>query len=373
MLRVMVPTPSCPWWIALACFAAACGSGTNAADDGGALDGESELLDSDAEAWADVDVEPDAFEVPVEGLDGAADTATDAGADVAEDDGGEPETEADVPEAEADVPEVEPPFAFVVLADPHVTGPGENADRLAAAVAWINAHVVSDAVELVVVLGDIAWDAGFPAARELLDALVVPWVPVLGDNEVHGGDEAEFPTAFAGALARDAAAFDGFRQAPVPCTHPGRGEEWLHNLAFDHRGIHFVVLDWNLRWDEGIGGETGDLHDHTGGTLPWLRDALGALGAGRDGDIVLLSHVPMHIGAMGLLELNTLDRLLRPFASRIHANLAGHVHATYALPAGSYEVLVTDATWDDENTLRLVRVTPTPTAFEYAHELLVVP
>jgi hypothetical protein len=76
---------------------------------------------------------------------------------VVEDDGGmdvEPDEPLDTPEV-VDVIEDdggEPPtpthFAFAVIADSHVTGTGENADRLATAVAWVNTHAAdrSDAV-----------------------------------------------------------------------------------------------------------------------------------------------------------------------------------------------------------------------------------
>ena len=88
-------------------------------------------------------------------------------------------------------------FSFALIADPHITGPGEHEERLRAAVAAVEERVASDNIELVFVLGDIAWSGGYDLAHA---ALSVPWVPVQGDNPIQVGEEDGFELAFSDQL-----------------------------------------------------------------------------------------------------------------------------------------------------------------------------
>ena len=328
----------------------------SATDDTGADEPADVPLD-DGEDVPDLDVADEAGEADGDADDVPAidvDDATEEGVD----DGGPPPPE---------------PFAFVVLTDTHITGGGDAELRLSAAVDWVNAHAAEDLIELVLVLGDIGWDGGLERARDVLDGLDVPYVPLIGDNEVHAGDEAAFQDVFAATHARLEGLLAGWRKLPTPAWSPDLGAEvWLQNASFDFGGVHFVALDWNVRGDDGIGGETGTLHDYEGGTWPWLVEDLAGREAGPLQGIVLLSHIPMHMGAFDLAELAAFDGLLGPLRDRIHANLAGHVHVTYSFPATTYTVLVTDGLYDDAAVVRLVRVTGDGASFSYTHELITV-
>ena len=195
-----------------------------------------------------------------------------------------------------------PRFSFVVIADPHVSGPGEHADRLMAAVAWVNDHAIDRDLQLVVVLGDIAWDDGIGLADEILGELTVSWVPVLGDNEIQSGDAEAFFVAFADQLAQTV--------------------------------------------------------------------------TGLDDSVVVLSHMPLFDGPGGLTvdEAAQVVETLDPHRDTVWANLAGHLHGNSSMvwDEAGLEVHVTDATWDDDNALRVVTVTGNDHRFAYAHDLVVI-
>jgi len=94
-------------------------------------------------------------------------------------------------------PALEHQFSFAILADPHIVGNPDHAARLTAAVEWINGEAQGRSIELVFVLGDIAWGNGFGAARDMLDDLSMPYLPLTGDNEIQVGNEEDYDTAWA--------------------------------------------------------------------------------------------------------------------------------------------------------------------------------
>lgn len=287
------------------------------------------------------------------------------------------ETDGDLDADDGDVeePPVEPLFAFAIVTDTHVTGPGDPADRLSAAVAWLNAHTDEMQIEVVLVLGDIAWGGGLELARDLLDGLDVPYVPIIGDNEVVGGDEEAFLATFSEQYDLLADELSGWQAATAPVWDPeAERESWFTNLAFEHHAVSFVGLDWNARGVEGLGSEMGDLHDFEGGTWQWFEGMFEALPTDRVESIVMFSHIPMHVLAFSGAEMRTINGLLGPSRDAVYADFAGHVHFTYEtpVPGGGYVVYVTDATNEDENTVRVVHVEGNGVRFAYTHELIVV-
>lgn len=299
------------------------------------------------------------------------DAASDDDTDPADDDTGPP------PDDDSAAPPFESLFTFAVVTDSHVTSEGENQARLAAAVAWIEQEAGPRGIELVLVTGDIAWGAGLDIARQTLDGLSVPYVPLMGDNEVQAGDDAAFEATFGPVHESLAGVLDDWRKAEVPVWHPEAGADvWLQNLSFTHRGVRFVGLDWCARGVSGIMGEIGAYDDIEDGTPAFLAAELEAVAAtqGAEG-IVLASHIPMHDGAFVVDEMEALVALLAPHGDLVHANYAGHVHVSYewSLADDGYEIHVTDATWDDEVDLRLVKVEGNGSSFAYTQELIAVP
>lgn len=266
-------------------------------------------------------------------------------------------------------------FSFVVIADPHIQGNADHDARLQAAVDWIEDQKDARMIEVVAVVGDIGWGEGLVRSRELLDGLSMPYLPVLGDNEVHVETGEPFDEVFGSRIDNLATATEQWRRGPVEVYNPVHNRpSWMQNYAFQHRGLTFVALDWVSRSDSSVLGELAELHDFEDGTLPWLTAELETLDNAPSEDVLLFSHHPMHTPSFNLEQLDRLTGLLGPLEGRIAANWAGHYHVNFEeeVEDGGYEVFVTDATWDDENTVRVVEVWSNGTTHEYRQELIVL-
>ncbi|MBW2458050.1 MAG: metallophosphoesterase [Deltaproteobacteria bacterium] len=271
-------------------------------------------------------------------------------------------------------PALESLFTLAVITDSHIASVPDHVDRLTAAIDWIDEHADAQSIELVLVLGDIGWGPGLAQAKELLDTLAVPYVPLVGDNEVHAGDDESFHTTFSPQYEVLDGVVDRWRRAPLPVFDPEADmDAWLQNLAFTYRGVHFFALDLCIRGDDTIMGEFGDLHDFPGGSFTWFAEQLASLEPSLGESIVLLSHIPMFLGALDTEEMPVVDALLEPQGAFVYANLAGHLHGNLLREGSAFDVYVTDATHDDDNTIRLVEVQGNGQRFAYAHTLVVVP
>jgi len=267
-----------------------------------------------------------------------------------------------------------PVFSFAIVTDAHITSNPDHEQRLEKAVAWINANAGERDIRLVLVLGDIGWGEGLERAKALLDALEMPYVPLRGDNEIHEGDDERFLTVFAPQYEALESQLDVFRMAPAQAVDPTtQTEGWYLNFAFSLEGVRFFGLDLCARGQDDIMSEFGVLNDFEGGTWPWFRQELGALPEGRSDSVILLTHIPMLLGGLDANELAEVDAVVGPRQEEVYANFAGHLHFNYDKPANAYEVFVTDATWDDDNTVRVVRVSGNGERLAYEHELVAVP
>ncbi len=284
--------------------------------------------------------------------------------------------ETDTPDTGPAPPE-EIRFSFAVIADPHVSGPGDYAERLVRAVDWINAAQVDPPIELVLVIGDICWDQGMELAKQALDALQVTYVPVIGDNEVEYGSEEAYASTFEPQYQLLAGTLDNWSKAPLPVWNPEHEtQSWIHNFSFDHRGLRFVGLDWTTRSLDSADANSADLHDFEGGSMPWFQQAVAEAAHGPQERIVLLSHHPMVLsgGGFDAEEMAQVEAVTAEHAGFVYANFGGHYHLDVELVVkeGGYEVFVTDAICDDEITVRLVRVEGDEQAVSYSHELVLV-
>jgi hypothetical protein len=272
---------------------------------------------------------------------------------------------------------LEPAFTFAVLADPHLYGSADHEARAVAAVEWLNANADSMDIELLLIVGDIAWNEGIEGAPALFGQLSFPWVPVTGDNEIQSDDEQAFFEAFEPHWQALAGQLEGFTYAAMPVDNPEHERQsWFTNNVFTHRGVTFVGLDWCTRHQGGVFGEMADLHQFEDGTYTWLEATLTSLDEPARESVVMFSHHPMHLspGAFDLEEMEALEGLVEPYGDLVYANFGGHYHADgeSSPDSGLYEVHVTDATWDDDNTLRLVHVSGNGARFAYEQELVVV-
>ena len=153
-------------------------------------------------------------------------------------------------------------FSFAIIADPHIAGSDDHEARLETAVTWINDHAESRDIQLVLVLGDIGWGDGLPLSGDLLGVLDVPWVPIIGDNVVIYGQDAEFQETFEDQYGYLSETLEGWTRTDRPVWEPNYEQDvYLHNLRFEHEGVRFIGLDWNIRGVGGLASEFAELHD----------------------------------------------------------------------------------------------------------------
>jgi len=267
-------------------------------------------------------------------------------------------------------------FSMAVIADPHVVGEGTHDERLQAAVTWVENHAAERDIQLVVILGDICWSDGFTLAHDALNRLSMPWVPIMGDNVIQAKEEQIFDATFDAQLSRLESQLSLQRQPALVFNPERERDSWLQNLSFEYGGVRFLGVDWNSREYHPLWGETPDLHDFEGGTWPWLTDELAAVEGRATDSVILLSHMPLFEGVGGLTTLEA-DKVVEAFYPRrqvLWANLAGHLHwsSSDTWSRAGIEVHVTDATWDDDNTLRIIEVSSNGEKFAYEHELIVI-
>ena len=274
-------------------------------------------------------------------------------------------------------PEMEHVFTFAQITDTHIYATtGENVDRTAAVVEWLNREREARGIELTIITGDIAWNDGLPVCAELFSRLEMDWVPIIGDNEGHSDDEGYYWDVFAPHYEHLDETLDDWRLAIAPIWDVERDEErFLVNFHFDYKGVRFVGLDWASRDPDPIEGEMGHLHDYSGGTLEFLGEALEGVEAAQENSVVMMTHIPMIVspGGFDLNEMDTLLEIFNPIASKLALNLAGHFHANAELfdqADGAYTSLITDAVWDDEAAVRLIHVHSNGIEVEFEHELI---
>jgi hypothetical protein len=272
------------------------------------------------------------------------------------------------------------PFSFVVLADPHIEGDPDHEARLLSALEWINLNRAERRIELVLIVGDIAWGEGhLERTREMLDTLAVPYLPLIGDNEIQSGFEREFNDTFSPQYEALAGILDDWHKAPAPVWNPEQGtESFFQNFSFDHRGVHFVGLDWCTRRVAPIVGEQADLHDFPGGTFEWFRQDIEGCPKPLEENIVMASHHPMHflpIGAFTIQEQTVLERFTSQYRDALYADFAGHYHLSVhnGLRSAGYEIYLTQSPWVAQNALRIVTVDYEQDRIAYSSEIVTIP
>lgn len=261
-------------------------------------------------------------------------------------------------------------FSLAIIADPHIRWShyAQNTARLERCVDWINANVESRDIHFVFVLGDIGWEStgtrlNIEIAKEVLDGLDVPYVPIIGDDDIlFGRGGYDFALTFepvyqilAGLAADPTTGFYNWQRGPVTVESPYEpGVNWhFQNFAFEYRGVHFVCVDWCSRDGSktlfGTRDDDSDLHDFPGGTWPWFTQCLAERFMGKEENIVIMSHTPMvtlrggwfmRKMAEGLTFSQAefaklsgfLEDLRRNYGDHIHAVYSGHVHFRGYLP-----------------------------------------
>lgn len=285
---------------------------------------------------------------------------------------GQDSTVVRVTDLNKDLPGAQFKFSFIHLTDIHIgEGQGDygtagflddvmpegdagySAERLRHAVNWINAHAAQFDIRFVVVTGDIT-DSGerseFEKAKEILNALNIPYVPQLGNHDIWPyisyQNEAEY--AYGDSVMADVFKDvydslknffdvwdDGTRLSRV--YNPESDQEHYHqNFLFEYKGFGFLLFDHNPRYhvdreEPGIGPEAR-LNDFPGGSFDWLTKTLQNYPNKGIHNIFLLTHQPPHRDPISLvngLPIDQYDKMtqaLLPYSEHLAFWLAGHVH-----------------------------------------------
>lgn len=305
----------------------------------------------------------------------------------------------------------EPDWTFAVLSDLHIgwgvpdygqpgygesdSQPGQDyymTERLNAAVNRINERKAQENIKFAVVLGDITDTAEyseFLKAREILNKLQIPYIPLIGNHDIvpYVSDPAldpDFRTFFAtfptgrkiwqaGELYGDqmfekvfwednaankekiAGLFTDFsKQSPVDSP--------LQNSAFTYKNVKFVSLDFASRTKDTQLSLPANAVDNAD-TVAWLNAQLNDCG---NNQTILLTHYPLKDIAGGFLIgsfFSIEDKLIKNNCQL--TNLAGHTHTNRnSVWKSKYDVYETEALsqvpfWPYENQnkfLRLVKV-----------------
>jgi hypothetical protein len=283
-------------------------------------------------------------------------------------------------------------FSFAVIADPHLNGSEKNKARFVSAVRWIIDNKEKKDIELVFVVGDIGW-GGLRKSRNLrtaetvlayLNHAGVPYVPVIGDNEIQKGSEKEFNDIFQKQYEYLSKMLKNWRKASTPV-----GGKYLQNFSFDYKGCHFVCCDFNSRDVENEGGE---LHDFPGGSWPWFKKDIENCPKDQKENIVIISHIGMFRTGFGSAdeflfsedEMNKVKGFLYDYRDYVDSNYAGHIHQNWhsvvwtGLFTTIYHVRTTDETWhcrqwpesdDKDVTVRVVEVNGDAEKIVYSQNL----
>ncbi|MFC1739470.1 metallophosphoesterase family protein [Planctomycetota bacterium] len=252
-------------------------------------------------------------------------------------------------------------FSFAIITDPHIDGTAEHKTKFEAAINWIIDNKDSKDIELVIVLGDIAWggsggDRNLEIAKEILDNLNnagIPYVPLIGDNEIQAGCEKEFSDVFKKQYQCLSKVFKNWQKSPIPVD-----SKYLQNFSFDYKDCHFVCADFAPRK---AGNEDGELHDFPGGTWPWFKNDIENCSKPKKENIVIMTHIAMfrigfQISDQYLFSENEIKKIknfLYSYRKYVDSNYAGHIHQNWHTVVWSgwfatlYHVRVTDETWYD--------------------------
>lgn len=273
-------------------------------------------------------------------------------------------------------------FSIAMIADPHIGGGGEHSERLRQAVQWLNDHQESRSIDLVFVLGDIGWYEGLPESKELLDELDIPYIPIIGDNEVHFGEEEHFGTVYGPQYERLSETLtDWYKTGGGAVWNPEYDQNsFFYNYAFSHKGLRLMSIDWASRSDDPFFGEMGDLHDFDGGTWGFFEEELQGSEAQKANSMLIMSHIPMYFGpgSFDEAEAEQVVGLTESYADRLYANFSGHFHFNAEGPFGvgtpfdsaGFNYYVTNAVWDDVIAVRMVEVWENEVEFSFQQEVI---
>ena len=193
-------------------------------------------------------------------------------------------------------------FSFAIIADPHINGSKNHKEKFISATNWIIDNKDKKDIQLVFVVGDIAWggprgNRNLRTAGVILDRLNhagIPYIPIIGDNEIQKSSEKEFHEAFNKQYKYLSNVLEHWRKAPTPVKR-----KYLQNFSFDYKGCHFVCCDFNPRQ---LDNEGGELHDFSGGSWQWFKNDIETCSKSKKESIVIITHIGMFRTGFGTAD-----------------------------------------------------------------------
>ncbi|MBN2463579.1 MAG: SBBP repeat-containing protein [Dehalococcoidia bacterium] len=286
------------------------------------------------------------------------------------------------------------PWSFAVITDLHIgwgipdydaagyndkefwhTTPGQDyylTQRLGNAVQWINEHDTENNIKFVVVTGDIADTAEyseFVTAREILNQLEIPYIPITGNHDIwphtqkiNSTPDGNLFTGRAGTISTKADAPLGegyfertFWNPTQTNTNPEKVEAlfndfvrqadqdgnpyppYFQNYAFSYNGKNFIALDFASREYFPLLWLPTNAVNHQQ-TMNWFTEKLGAFN-------FVLTHYPFILNG-GFEDAAVAVRNCITNCGCMVLDLAGHTHVNRVTSdlGGKLTAIETDAT-----------------------------
>ncbi|MBU2574353.1 MAG: metallophosphoesterase [Elusimicrobia bacterium] len=249
---------------------------------------------------------------------------------------------------------------------------GGPARRLRRIVNWINANRDAENIRFVIVTGDLTASAEksqFLKAKEILDALTVPYVPMIGNHDIWPFTfDSEAPAPFGDRYFKDVFAptfdklktffpewDDGTRLVPA-WNSEQKVESWFQNYAFSYGGYHFTCLDFNSRQhainngalpsavyhipgfgEKGVVPEARLYSRIPEGAFPWLKSHYDGYPGKGNHNMLMFAHHPLtkdgynFIMSFSYKEYHKLTHYLNAKGNKHHTGLwaAGHLHRNW--------------------------------------------
>ncbi len=224
--------------------------------------------------------------------------------------------------------------------------------RLRKAVESINA--MAD-ISFVIVSGDLT-DSGemseFLKAKEILDLLHVPYIPLIGNHDVWPYTrslESSIPNGdvflnqvFENNFQTLSQSFSDFTDLRLqPSTSKEGHTMYLQNFAFTYQNHRFVFADFGTRKHAGKGepgvGPGAEVFDHVGCTFPFLKNEL-QKAQSQDLKVVITAHFPLVYNAYSFhygfnrKEYQKITALLYDYRNIFQYWFCGHWHRNKITP-----------------------------------------
>ena len=304
---------------------------------------------------------------------------------------------------------IEETFSIALIADVHYHDniyQAECLKRLVDAVTWINSNHIKENIQVVGVLGDTAWDAEIfvQNAKDALDKLEIPYIPIIGNNEVCEWKEGEkvFNRIYSPQFEYLAKTLDGWERASIPVLDPDTKKEiYLQNYAFDLRGLRIICSDWNARMPPDVPlmmKHHAHMYDFQGGTWPFfqtqiLREA--AKVNKKNNNILMWAHHPLHISPLyPMIKMNIMAftpelfkiivNFIYPYRELLGLDFAGHYHYPWHeyVPQAGLEIYILKSLkplfrWETfafhNPTIGMLRVASEEEKFTYVYKHVLIP